>query len=268
MAYNMIKMSLFLVLVLALISIAVSAFFYWTQRPSNDRQWAFGQQRLPSVEIVNDRFKINNLRDYAWHQMNDSEPANEQESVEQYRDIVFKLSDIQALEVGVSHFSVHQSIAHVFLVFKVNGQPDIGLSIEARRSIGEDYAIWGGLTFAYDLAYFLTTKRDLLAIRQQRNEKVYVYPTVASPQIAQQLFQRLAHRVNELATTPEFYHILFKNCAGLVVTEVEQISPLNFPFYEKTFAPGFTGKVLFDMGLLQTQATDFATVQQDSLVKF
>ena len=141
MPYNIIKISLFLLLALALICVAVSAFFYMIQQPSNDRRWAFGQQRLPTVEVVKDQFKINNLRDYAWQKMGDAKSIDKQKTVAQYRDIEFSLSDIQALEVGVSHFSTHQSIAHVFLVFKVNGQPDIGLSIEARRSVGEDLSL-------------------------------------------------------------------------------------------------------------------------------
>ncbi len=242
-----------------------SLFFYLTRSSSNDRQWEIGQQQLQRVSIDAGRTSesktvtIKDLRDYDW--LSDTSQQN-------YRDEVFALSDIKSIEVGVSHFSAHESIAHVFIIFAIKGKESIGLSVEARRSQGEDYTILGGLTFAYDLAYFITSKRDLLSIREKRGERVYLFPTTATPLVAQQLFQQLAERVNQLADTPEFYHILFKNCATQVVSEVEKITELSFPFYEKTFAPGFSGKVLFDMGLIETNAKSFAQVKEDFLVVF
>ncbi|MGH1428212.1 MAG: DUF4105 domain-containing protein [Arenicella sp.] len=259
MLIQILKVSFYLSLSLFILLAVASLFFYLTQSPSNDRHWEFGQQVLQQVEFDGDQITIKDLRDYDWG-------ADDHQA--QYRDKQFALDDIESIEVGVSHFSVHESIAHVFIVFGIKDQEDIGLSVEARRSVGEDYTISGGLRFSFDLAYFLTSKQDLLSIRQQRNERVYLFKTIATPDVAQDLFKRLADRVNQLYATPEFYHILFKNCASLVVAEVEKISDVHFPFYEKTFAPGFSGKALFEMGLLDTQQTSFSEVKSESLVTF
>ena len=259
MIIQTLKISLYVGLATLMLLVLVSLFFYLTQAPSNDRQWELGQQTLQQVQVDEGQIIIKDLRDYDWSSVTKQE---------RYRDVQFALSDIESVEVGVSHFSVHESIAHVFIVFGIKGHEDIGLSVEARRSAGEEYTISGGLSFSFDLAYFLTSKQDLLSIRQQRNERVYLFKTIASPEVAQDLFKRLAGRVNELYETPEFYHILFKNCANMVVTEVEKISDVRFPLYEKTFAPGFSGKVLFDMGLLDSKQKSFAEIKKESLVQF
>ncbi len=261
MLLNTLKVICFIFSTLIVLFLIASSYFYLTKTPSNNRQWEVGQQQLQRISIDSDSGLVNikDLRDFDWL----SETTQEN-----YRDETFALGDIESIDVGVSHFSANESIAHVFIIFVVKGREDIGLSVEARRSVGEDYTITGGLTFSYDLAYFITSKRDLLSIREQRGERVYLFPTTATPLLSQQLFQQLAERVNQLAETPEFYHILFKNCATQVVSEVEKITKLSFPFYEKTFAPGFSGKVLFDMQLIKTEASNFSQVKEDFLVTF
>ena len=259
MLLSVLKVSFYVAVATMSVGLLISLFFYFSQTPSHDQNWSFGQQKLPLVSISGQDVVIQDLRDYDW--LNES-------SVENYYDVSFSLDDIESLEVGISHFSVHESIAHIFLVFKIKGQEDIGFSVEARRSAGEEYTITGGLKFDFDLAYFLTSKKDLLSIRQQRNERVYLFKTKATSRITQQLFLKLSSRINRLYEQPEFYHVLFKNCATQVVEAIESITDVRFPFYEKTFAPGFSGKALFDMGLIDTNLTSFEQVKSASLVVF
>jgi len=232
--------------------------FYFLRTPSHDRQWGQGQEKLPKVEISDYRVNVENFRDFDWVR----EPV-----VSQYKELDFDLNQIESVTVGVSHFSKFESIAHVFIVFGLNGHEDIAVSVEARRSVGEEYTITGGLTFSYDLAYFLASTRDLLSIRQLRNESVYLYKTIADESTAQKFFVKIAERINELYKTPEFYHILFKNCASQVIDEIEKITDVRFPFFAKTFSPGSSGKVLFEMGLIDTNEKDFEIVKAQALVE-
>ena len=243
--------------IIALILLTISLVFYWLRSPSHERQWGIGQEKLPSVELTKGSVRVQNFRDYDWL----SQPVKEQ-----YKSLDFDLAQIESVSVGVSHFSKLENIAHVFIVFGLKGHEDIALSVEARRSNGEEYTITGGLTFSFDLAYFLASTNDLLSVRQQRNERVYLYKTIADESTAQAFFVKIAERVNELYETPEFYHILFKNCASQVIDEIEKITEVKFPFFAKTFSPGSSGKVLFEMGLIDTVEKDFGYVKAQALV--
>lgn len=266
----MINLNLFMFKFLKILGISVVALlvlffvatwiFYLVKSPSNDRNWEFGQQKLQQVVFDQDQVLVKDLRDYQW-----TDIGNE----EYYRDFEFDLKDIVGLEVGESHFSVHEGIGHIFLIFNLKDGQDVALSIEARRNDGEDFGILKGLIFDYELIYILATKRDLLSLREQREERIYIYPMKATPEVAQKLFGLIAKRVNSLYQKPEFYHLLFRNCTNLITDEVEKISEHRFPFYEKTFAPGHAGRALFKMGVIDgANADDFSEIRDQYRVKY
>ncbi len=244
---------------LAVILTAASMILWSLKTPSNDRDWEFGQQKAQQVEIKGDKITVKDLRDYNW-----TNEGNE----EKYHDFSFILGDIQSMEIGESHFSVHEGIGHIFLIFNLKDGRDIALSIESRRDNGEDFTIPKGLMFDYELIYLLATKKDLISLREKRNERIYLYPIKASAAKSQELFLLIADRVNSLYETPEFYHLFFANCTNLITKEVEKISDKKFPFYEKTFAPGHAGRALFEMGIIDSDIDDFNQLQAAHLVKF
>ena len=170
--------------------------------------------------------------------------------------------------MGVSHFSAKSGIAHVFTVFELDGQENIALSIESRREGGEKFDLFKGLSYDYELIYILATERDLINIREIRKEKLYMYPTVATPEKAQLLFKGLSEAINSLEKNPEFYHLFAKNCTNSIANHIEKISDKKFPFIEKTFLPGNSAQALFKMGLIDTDKTNFEQMQKDFLVKF
>ena len=256
-----ISLKYLLLFILGIVVLAILGSFglWFFKEPSNNRIWEFGQEKNQYVKIEKDNIEVKDLRDFDWtkkgHETN-------------FRDFSFNLSDIDGLEVGVSHFSTHEGIGHVFLIFTMHNGKDIALSIESRREVGESFSLQGGLLFDYELIYILTTKNDLLSLREKRKERVYVYPIKIDAQKAQKLFLLIAEKVNSLYETPEFYHLFFKNCTNLIVKEVEKISDRKFPFYEETFAPGYTGETLFKMGLIDTELKDFKKIREKFLVDF
>lgn len=237
----------------------ISFLFLVLKKPSNFRNWEFGQQKIQQAKIVNDDIFIEDLRDYDWTKIGKEE---------KYKNLNFNVTDIKNLEVGVSHFSVNEGVGHVFLIFNLENGNNVALSIESRREKGEEFVLVDGLTFEYELMYLLATKKDLISLREKRDERVYVYPIKTDEINVQKLFLLILDKVNSLYEKPEFYHLFFKNCTNLVVKEVEKISPKNYPFYEKTFAPGYTAEVLFDMGLINTNLKIFKEVKEKYLVKF
>lgn len=231
------------------------------KNPSNDRDWEFGQQKLQKIEFNKDnKIKIKDLRDYDW-----TKKGNE----EKYINKEVNLDNLSGLEVGISHFSEkNEGIAHIFLIFNFDNDDNIALSIESRREKGEKFEILKGLTYDYELIYIWATKNDLLSLREKRDERVYIYPIKADIEKIKKILKSSLEKTNSLYEKPEFYHILFKNCATLIVDEVQKVSDLKFPMKEQIFEPGYSDKALFDMGLLKTKLKDFEKVKEKFLIEF
>jgi len=253
---------LFFIIFSLVVLFFVSTFLLWLfKTPSNDRDWEFGQQKLQKVFFSNDKVIIKNLRDYDWTKIGKEE---------KYIDLEFNLGDLKSIEVGESHFSEIEGIGHIFLIFNLNGNKDIALSIEIDSPKLQGSISLKGLKFDYELIYILATKEDLLSLRKKRNERVYIYPIKISEEKTQELFKLISQKVNRLYENPEFYHLFFKNCTNLIIDEVEKISDKKFPFYEQTFAPGYAGEVLFEMNILDVNNNlkDFSELRKKYLVSF
>ncbi len=255
------KLVLFIILLLAIIS----AFIYSFKTPSNDLQWVKGHERNTTVLIdKHQHVTINNLRDIDWLSVQDNFYEDNNKF---YSSLQFDLSELKALKVAVSHFSIINELAHVFLMFELKNNKRFGFSIEARREKGEDYTLLGGLLAKYELTYLIASENDLLGLRKMRDEKIYLYPVKITSDRVQQLFRIISIKTNEINQDPEFYHLFLKNCTTQTVNLVDQISNHKYPKLIQAFMPGDTGEGLYKMGLIETTAKSFDDVQKAALVK-
>lgn len=255
------KYIIIFLLVFLLFTFIYSLYLKNSKVAKKDANWELGQEKNAEVLVNGNGVIIKNLRDFNWAKESDSEQAR-------WIDDNFDLADITGVKMGVSHFSAKSGIAHVFVIFEIDGHENIALSIESRREVGEDFEILKGLTYDYELIYVLASERDVIDIRRVRNEKVYIYPTIASPEKSQELFVALSEKINSLHSVPEFYHLFTKNCTNSIAREIEKISNKRFPFIEKTFLPGSSAQALFAMGLIDAEKLDFIDMQKDFLVDF
>lgn len=268
---HILKMSVLLIVVFAI----TSALVYFVKSPSSSATgWSFGNAKSPSVSINDNRVQIKNYRDIDWQKLSeipeDLPQAKQQiEQIKQqgYRTREFLLSDIQALKVVVSHFSVISEVAHLFILFELKDKSVIGLSVEARKEEGEEYTLFGGLTAKFEVIHLLGSHNDLIGLRQIREEDIYIYPIKAKPEEAQALFKVAAERINQLDKKPELYHLFFKNCTTEIVALVNQLSDQKYPRLVQHFSPGNAGKVLYDLDLIDIKASSFDEVQKLTLYR-
>ena len=247
----------FFILLLTIISVLIYSF----KTPSNDRQWAQGQE-INTTILIDDQHHvtINNMRDIDW--FNDQNPE-----LNSYRKLQFDLSELKSLKVAVSHFSTISELAHVFLMFELDNDQSFGFSIEARREEDEEYTLTGGLLAKYELIYLIATDDDLLGLRKTRDEMIYLYPIKTTSEKVQGLFKMVMEKTNEIDQNPEFYHLFLKNCTTETVDLVDQISDRKYPELVQAFMPGNAGKALYKMGLIDTMMKSFEDVQKAALVK-
>lgn len=244
---------------LILLSLAMAMLYFFTE-PKQDRNWVAEHSVLAKVDIQGDKdnpsISVKNIRDYKWKSTN---KVN-------YQDMQFQLDKIVGLKAVVSHFSVISEIAHVFLIFVLDDGRELGVSVEARREVGENFSIEGGLFAQFELIYVLATPDDLLEIRKLNHESTYLYPIKATQEKARELFMLIVTEVNKLHENPEMYHLFFKNCTNQLVKHVSILTEQKYPWYFQTLAPGNTAKTLYDFDLIDIPNASFEEIQAKSLI--
>ena len=228
------------------------------QKPSHTRDWEMGHEKLPHIIFEGDKLTIENLRDFAW---TDSFEAESDYITEEYL-----LSSLETVDVVISHFDDFEGLAHIFLSFGFADERHVSVSLETRRESDEEFSPVLGLLRQFEIIYVVGTDRDILGVRTgHRNERVYIYPTIATPEKAQELFVRLAADINAIYDKPVFYNTLSHNCTNELTREVEAMSDYSFPLTYKSVLPGYFDEILYDMELIAT-STSFEKVKQAALV--
>ena len=226
--------------------------------PSHDRDWETGQEKLPHIVFDGDLFTIENLRDFTWTGSFEAEPNYIVES--------YDLREMESVDVIISHFSDFEGLAHIFLSFGFIDGRHVSISLETRREKGEAFSPFWGLLDQFETIYVVATDRDLIGLRTgHRNERVYIYPTIASPQQARELFVRLARNINDIYDEPVMYNTLMRNCTNEITRKVEEMSTLDFPLTYKSILPGYFDEVLYEMGVVDN-SKPFEETKRRSLV--
>ncbi|MFC1608694.1 DUF4105 domain-containing protein [Patescibacteria group bacterium] len=229
------------------------------RKPSHDGNWEVGQEELPEIQVDGDVIRVSNFRDFIWEKDGD---VDKRYTIQEY-----KLSEIEKVDVIISHFSDFEGLAHIFLSFGFTDGRHLVVSMETRREAGEEFSPILGLMRKFEIIYVVGSERDIVGLRTnvREGERVYVYPTIASPEKSKDLFLKLAGDINDIYVEPRFYNTLLRNCTNVITRRVEGISDLKFPLTYKTVMPGFFDEVLYDMGIIASRS-DFEETKQYYLV--
>ena len=210
--------------------------------PSNDRQWSPEFSQLPRGEWDGDRLTLRNIRNIEW--------LSEEDFILRYYDRTFDLQQVRGVDFVMVPFNF-RPIAHTMLSFELDDGTFFGVSVEIRNEQGEDYSTVLGMARQFEVTYVLADERDIIRRRTRHlNASVYVYPTVATPQQAQNLLRDVVDRMNELAERPEFYHTLVNNCTTNIVSHVNRLNPSRVPYSIGVLLPGLADRYAYDLGIL------------------
>lgn len=237
------------------LGILIFGWWFYHTKPSHNRNWELGQERLPLFTVEANRLKIDNFRNFAWKAPLQAD-AN-------YETRFFNLDLISELDVFISHFDEFEGLGHIFLSFGFSDGRHVAVSLESRRENGEIFSPLHGLFRQYELMYIVGSEEDLVGSRLfYRGERVYHYKTVASPQQTKSLLLKLGESINQLAQTPRFYNTATRNCTNEITRQVEDVVAIDFPSSAKTFLPGYFDEVLYAMELLEAKGTFYETKRQ------
>jgi hypothetical protein len=227
-------------------------------QPSHERDWELGQERLPRFVFQDERFSVENFRNFDW--------TGETSAEARYETREFDLTEITGVDVFISHFDEFEGLAHIFLSFGFSDGRHIVVSMETRREKGEEFSPVLGVLRQFEIVYVVGSEADIVGLRTDiRDERVYLYRTVASPEKARDLLLKIAGDVNGIFAQPRMYNTLTDNCTNVLTRRVEDISDVKFPLTWKTVFPGYFDEVLYEMGLIPSTG-DFAETKRRNLI--
>lgn len=216
--------------------------------PSNFRDWAPDQAVLPYAELDGNRVTVHNIRNCTY--------LTEDEFVVSYYDKSFDLEQLQTVDFLVVPFTGIPCLAHTMLSFGLDDDSYLAVSVEIRRERGETYRLLNGMLNQYEIIYVLGDERDLIKLRtEHRKSDVYLYHAKATPQQVQDLFLDVARRINQLAAQPEFYNTFTNNCTTNIAAHINHLAPNRVPFGLGVLLPGYSDRLAYDLGLIQSQGT-------------
>ncbi len=224
---------------------AVMLLWFVIARPSHDRNWSVNHQRLPFAEQKDNLLTVHNIRDFSYQ--------TGSRFTEKYIQETYNLDQIKNTWFIVSHFSkTNEGLAHTFLSFEFTDGKFLAISIEARLQDGEKYSPVVGAFRQFEMIYVAGTESDLLRLRTQiRDEKVYLYPAITTPDQSRTLLLSYIERINKIHTEPELYNTLFNNCTNQIVHHIETSLDVKFPFLSwKIFMPGHSDALAYEMELI------------------
>ena len=213
-------------------------------RPSNDRTWSLGQQRVPYATFDDTLVTIHDLRNFEWHA--------DGTAVERWEDRTYNLNNLETAWFALAPFDrASRGPAHTFLSFGFSDSQYVAISIEARREQDEGYSLIKGMLRRFEVMYVIGDERDLVRMRTNiRDDDVYLYPIRTTPAKARALFVEMLNRATTLHSEPEFYNTLTNNCTTNILDHANSITPGKVPYGKEVLLPGYADELAQRLGLI------------------
>jgi len=212
--------------------------------PSNNRAWQPEVAIMPAVTIDGDQVTVRNIRNFIYRTETDFTPA--------YYDKTFDLAKLDSVDLIASYWA-GPAIAHIFVTFNFGPDEHLSISIERRDEVGETYSTVKGLFKQFELFYVVADERDVVRlrtnVRQAEPEEVYIYRLKAPVEFSRRLFLEYVHKIDDLATHPEFYNTLTTNCTGNIWLH-SKVNPGSVPYSWKILLSGYVPEYLYELGRL------------------
>lgn len=232
---------------LAFIGAFLAVLLGWsTILPSHHRQWRADVAVMPRAVIEGDRVLLTGVRNFDY--------VSADEFSSRYEEREVSLAHLTGVDFYISYW-MPGPVGHTFVSFLFDNAPPVSISIEIRPEVGEGYAPIASLFKQFELIYVVGDERDIVRVRTNyRHEDVYLYHTEAAAEDARRLFAVYLERINELADTPEFYHLLSNSCTINMVRYMRAVGGER-PFNIRHYLNGLFDAYLFERGLLNKTLT-------------
>jgi hypothetical protein len=237
---------LFLIPAITLAAVALQAS---VRNPSLARDWDEDVRVLAGVTIADDgTVHLENVRDWSY--------AVEEIQARSYFDASYDPADIDDAWMYEQILDGERGlVAHTFIVFEFDSTYGerrwLGLSVETRREAGETYSLVGGMLRSFEVTHIWATERDLVTRRVQfLDYPLTRYRLVLTPEQRARIFMRFAEETRDLATRPQWYNTVARNCTSSLIQYVNEGRPGALPRHWSWVLTGRVDDYLAELGYI------------------
>lgn len=218
--------------------------WWFALEPSNTRNWQPDVAVLPQAQINGDLVTLRNIRH--------CEYASEIDYTVHHYDKTVRLSQLRAVDLYQVYWG-SPLIAHTMLSFQFGETDFVCISIETRKTVGEEYSALRGFFRQYELTYVLGDERDLVLLRtNHRNEDVYLYRLAFNPEVAGPVFLQYLRQINALYDYPQWYNALLSNCTTNIRGHARPYTS-DARLDWRILVNGFLDEMAYERGMLDTR---------------
>jgi hypothetical protein len=227
------------------VTAAVAAWYFGSMTPNPNEDWIPKHARMPHAEVVGDKVRVSNVRNYTWRTPSDYTPG--------YEDRVYDVGAISSVYYALSPIFDLEPVAHVWVCFGFADGQHVAVSVEARGVKGRPFGLLPSLFRQFQLIYVIGDERDVVGLRGvARQAAVRFYPARATPDAMRALFLDMMGRAHSLEEHPEFYNLLANNCLNNVTHHVRRLGVRDMPSEVWLLLTGFSDRYAYDYGFLDT----------------
>jgi hypothetical protein len=230
--------------------------WFFSLKPSNDRDWAPEVARIPWSAIDGDRLTIHNVRNFDHRSTTDYTPH--------WDDRTYDLSKLRTGDMMLVYWG-SKAIAHGMVSFGFEDGQYLAISVETRKEQTESFSTVQGFFRQYELIYILADERDVIRLRTNfRHEDVYLYHVSLTPDQLHKLLLSYLRSANSLKDQPEFYNALTSNCVTSVLPHARDAGLPGTMSWD-VVASGYAARQGYRNGYLDT-SLPFETLEARSRV--
>ncbi len=214
-------------LVVAFAGFAIVALWWFSLKPSNNRDWQPDNAKTAYVDI----------NDYTCH----------------WETRSYNLANLNGVDIFITWWG-SPWIAHPIVSFDFGGQGHVAMSIETRDVVGQGYSAIRGFFRQYALTYIASDERDVIRLRTnyRKDEEVYLFRTTVTPPAARRLFLEYLQRADSLHRSPEWYNALTNNCTTNIAVSAAQARDVRTRFDWRILLNGKMDEMMYEHGGLVT----------------
>jgi hypothetical protein len=232
---------------------AITGMVAATSTPSMDRDWAEDMRIMATGEVTAEGdVRLSDVRN--WRYARDSVVSRG------YLDGVWDPRDVRTIWLYSQEFDEGGWTAHTFLVFEFDesygDRRYLGISMEARREVGEDYSIARGLMRGFEAAIVWATEEDLVSRRTvYAGVPIKRFRLVVRPEVRAAVFRGMVEETRALAARPRWYNTALYNCTNALVRYTNHTTPGAIPRHYSWVLTGRVDEYLERLGYLDPEAT-------------
>jgi hypothetical protein len=232
-------------LIVAFGGFVLVALWWFTIKPSSDRNWQPDNAQTAWADINGDEVTIHNVRNCDY--------VTETNYTCQWETRTYNLSNLRGADVFITWWG-SPWIAHPIVSFDFGEQGHVPMSIETRDVVGQTYSAIRGFFRQYTLTYIVTDERDVIRLRTnfRKHEEVYIFRTTVQPPLARKIFLDYLQRANELHRQPEWYNAVTNNCTTNIAVSAAEAQHKKVHFDWRILLNGKMDEMMYENDAIVT----------------